>query len=72
MSEHWNDIIAQATSLRRELHRFPELSWEEAGTAESIRKQLTNLSIPWRECAKTGTVAQINPQAKDAGGAIKT
>lgn len=66
MSEHWNDIIAQATSLRRELHRLPELSWEEAGTAESIRRQLTNLSIPWRECAKTGTVAWINPQGNSA------
>lgn len=66
MSEHWNDIIAQATSLRRELHRLPELSWEEAGTAESIRNQLTSLSIPWRECAKTGTVAQINPHLKNA------
>ncbi len=64
MSEHWNDIIARATRLRRELHRLPELTWEEEGTAQSIRKQLDDLSIPWRECAKTGTVAQLNPQGK--------
>ena len=64
MSEQWNDMIAQATSLRRELHRLPELTWEEVGTAKSIREYLTSLDIPWRECANTGTVAQINPDGK--------
>ena len=60
MSTVWQDIVRNAISLRRELHQHPELGWQEQGTAERIRQQLTALDIPWRVCAKTGTVACLN------------
>ena len=60
MSTVWQDIVRSATLLRRELHQRPELGWQEQGTAECIRQQLSALDIPWRVCAKTGTVAYLN------------
>ncbi len=64
MSDNWQHIVTQATRLRRKLHRLPEIAWQETSTAETIRNTLNQLDIPWRECAKTGTVAQLNPQGK--------
>ncbi|MEG6509010.1 N(2)-acetyl-L-2,4-diaminobutanoate deacetylase DoeB2 [Methyloligella sp. 2.7D] len=63
--ESWEDLIGEAISLRRHLHRYPELTWQEEETALFIRKCLDLLDIPWRECARTGTVAIL---AKDAPG----
>lgn len=60
MSPAWKDIMATAQTFRRELHRYPELSWQENRTAESIRRSLSDLNILWRPCANTGTVATLN------------
>ena len=59
MSVEWREIQASASDFRRSLHRQPELTWQEHGTARSIRERLTALGINWRECAATGTVAFI-------------
>ena len=64
MSTAWQDIVRSATTLRRELHRYPELGWQEQNTAERIRQTLTELDIPWRACATTGTVAWLNRNGK--------
>lgn len=58
-TQHWNRLIEDSVTLRRELHRHPELGWQERNTAERIRQQLTQLDIPWRVCADTGTVATL-------------
>ena len=65
MKKTWEQIIAAAIGLRRELHRIPELNGSEQQTAARIRKELTGAEISWRECAETGTVAML---AKDAPG----
>ncbi|MBD3816127.1 MAG: amidohydrolase, partial [Halothiobacillus sp.] len=63
MSSTWAQNIQEATALRHRLHRSPELSWQEHGTAQIIRSQLKALDIPWRACANTGTVATLAPNA---------
>lgn len=45
--------------LRRELHRHPELSFEEQQTAARIGKALTEAGIAWRPIAQTGILARI-------------
>lgn len=66
MSVYWQETIAAAQDLRRELHRQPELGWQETRTAQRIREALSALDIPWRACANTGTIARINPDSTDA------
>tara|TARA_B100000745_G_scaffold283850_1_gene218158 strand:+ start:1089 stop:2240 length:1152 start_codon:yes stop_codon:yes gene_type:complete len=55
----WNTILTEAIALRHQLHRQPELTWNERQTAERIRCALDSLDIPWRACAKYGTVATL-------------
>ena len=63
MSEAWNGLIDAAVALRHDLHMQPELTWSEKRTAEVIRGQLSAADIPWRECARYGTVATLAPEA---------
>lgn len=48
-----------AVSMRREFHKYPELSWHETDTAKRIRTELAKLGIPYEEVVKTGTIATI-------------
>lgn len=63
--DQWQAIVATAQQWRRQLHRQPELGWQETQTAAFIRARLDELGITWRACAKTGTLATI---AADAPG----
>lgn len=45
--------------LRRELHRHPELSFEEHRTADTIGHALTEAGIVWHTVAGTGILARI-------------
>ena len=62
-SSNWPDIVEAAVALRRELHREPELTWHEHGTAALIRRILTEAKIAWKPCAVTGTVGMLAPNA---------
>ncbi|TVP98860.1 MAG: amidohydrolase [Planctomycetaceae bacterium] len=61
------DLLQQAQAdqdwivgLRRELHRFPELRYEEFRTSEVVRRTLTELDIPFEHpIATTGVVARL-------------
>ena len=54
------DEIAWLTSLRRQLHRHPELSWQEEGTAIRLANALTGLGASAVErVARTGVVARV-------------
>src|SRR5262245_26902234 len=45
---------------RRELHRFPELMYEEVRTSGLVRKTLDELQIPYRyPLAETGVLATL-------------
>ena len=47
-------------SIRRELHRFPELMYEEVKTSQRVRETLTELDIPFcAPVAETGVVATV-------------
>lgn len=62
MSDFWQETILTAKQIRHELHQHPELGWQELQTAERIRQRLSEWKIPWKACAKTGTLAFINHQ----------
>ena len=54
------DLYVRLVALRRELHRYPELSWQETRTAGVISKFLQSLDIQCRtNVAGTGIVADI-------------
>ncbi len=61
--DHWSEITRQAVQLRQELHRQPELTWQEVETSQTIRRYLDLLQIPWRECEQVGTLATLAPNA---------
>lgn len=63
MSANWSDIVQLATDFRHELHAHPEITWNEFETAKRIRKILEENNITWKECAKTGTIATLAPNA---------
>lgn len=54
------DVFDRMVTVRRELHRRPELSWKERETAQRIQEQLDILGIPHqRGVAGTGVVAEL-------------
>lgn len=63
MPEKWQHMVDGAVALRRDLHRRPEIAWNERETARTIRDELIKAGIDWRVCAETGTVARLAPDA---------
>jgi len=59
LQSSWGDLISASANFRHELHKNPELSWQERDTAAAIRASLDSLDIPWRVCAETGTIATL-------------
>jgi len=53
------DLIGRAIEIRRDIHRFPELGFEEERTAGIIETELQALGIEHRRVAKTGIVGVI-------------
>lgn len=49
----------QMRSMRRALHRNPELSFQEYETSKFIQARLAELNIPFQVMAETGVVAHI-------------
>ena len=54
-SQYFEDTV----SLRRHLHRHPELSFEEFETSAFVKRELDVLGIPYSTMANTGVVALI-------------
>lgn len=47
------------TDLRRELHRYPELPFEEVKTTARIAQELDKIGIPYRLTEPTGLIAEL-------------
>ena len=52
-------VVERMVAIRRDLHRYPELSWQEHETAERICAVLHELGIPHRRLMGTGVVADL-------------
>ena len=54
------EVLDLMVEIRRDLHRHPELSWQEERTAGVIEQALTDLGIACRTgVAKTGVIADL-------------
>ncbi len=54
-----DEIVARATAIRREIHRHPELGFEEHNTQAIVERELDALGIEHRRVARTGVVGVI-------------
>src|SRR5947209_18959061 len=52
-------VTARVVELRRDIHRHPELGFEEVRTQGVVESELTALGIEHRRIAKTGVVGII-------------
>jgi hippurate hydrolase len=59
-----DEIHERMVRIRRDLHRHPELSWEENRTADRICAELDELEVPHRRVGGTGVIADL-PGAKE-------
>lgn len=66
LKQRSSDIHAEVIRIRRHLHAYPELSFEEYKTSEFVKAQLDEMGITWQAVAGTGVVATvIGAQASD-------
>jgi amidohydrolase len=54
-----HDVADHAIAIRREIHQFPELGFEEERTAAIVERELDLLGIEHRRLAKTGVVGIV-------------
>lgn len=59
-----HNIVAEVIELRRQLHRFPELSFKEFRTSQTICEFLKGVGIKYKKIAGTGVVATIMSSKK--------
>ena len=55
-----DDVRARVVELRREIHRHPELGFEEVRTQALVERELDDLGISHRRMAKTGVVGVVH------------
>ncbi|BHH85353.1 peptidase M20 [Desulforhopalus sp. 52FAK] len=59
----WKEIIEEGLVNRRELHKIPELCWEENKTLAFLIQALDAYKIVWKPCSKTGLTAHLAQNA---------
>ncbi|MBD5653572.1 MAG: amidohydrolase, partial [Candidatus Eremiobacteraeota bacterium] len=52
-------VAERAIAIRREIHRFPELGFEEERTAQIVVRELDDLGVEHRRIAGTGVVGIV-------------
>lgn len=53
------DLQPCLVEWRRHFHRYPELSWQEHETSQTVARMLTQIGIPIRKAAGTGVIGSI-------------
>ena len=57
------DILNQMAAIRRDLHRYPELGWEETRTAAKVCETLEQIGVAYQTgSAGTGVIAELPGQ----------
>ncbi|ADG92873.1 amidohydrolase [Arcobacter nitrofigilis DSM 7299] len=59
MYKNFDEVVEFATNFRHNLHKNPELTWEETDTAKAIREILDKHNITYKTYAGTGTVGLL-------------
>lgn len=54
-------LVPRLREIRHDIHRHPELGFEEVRTQELVRAWLTDRGYAPRTCAETGLVADLHP-----------
>ena len=54
--------------VRRQIHRYPELGFDEWKTSALVKEELTKAGIPWTAMADTGVVGLI--EGKNPGKVV--
>jgi amidohydrolase len=57
-----HDIHPDIIKMRRHLHAYPELSFQEQMTSAFIKSELNAMDIPWTAVAGTGVVGMVEGQ----------
>lgn len=71
MKGHLGLLVEETKSIRRELHRIPERSWQEEKTSLFLEEQLKKRNIKYRRCAGTGLLASVALGAKGRHVALR-
>lgn len=53
-------LFERTVALRRDLHRHPELSWQEQKTTDRLARELDRLGIAHRRPLQTGLIADLD------------
>jgi amidohydrolase len=53
------EVAERATAIRREIHRHPELGFEETNTQAIVERELEAIGVEHRRIAKTGVVGIV-------------
>ena len=69
IAQKYKDYIIR---LRREFHRFPELSYKEYETGERIIRELEDMGLPYKRVTETGIVAEIKGDKPGGMVALRT
>ncbi len=69
-SSEIDGLVSTLVEIRRDIHRHPELGFEEHRTQRLVASWLTRLGYTPRECAKTGLIADLRPELHESGRTI--
>ncbi|MDX1660314.1 MAG: M20 family metallopeptidase [Gemmatimonadota bacterium] len=53
------DVFERMVAVRRDIHRHPEIGFEEERTAGRVSARLDEMGIEWRRAAGTGVIADL-------------
>ncbi|MGH7660700.1 MAG: amidohydrolase, partial [Vulcanimicrobiaceae bacterium] len=53
------EVVTRTIEVRRQIHRHPELGFEEEGTAALVESELDAIGVEHRRVAKTGVVGIV-------------